>query len=149
VKQSSAGKNSIRIRPRYIATSLTTRARESHVRGGLQSYKALPRASPPHTAHTPKAWHLPSPGSFRPRRLGWVGSILPTILHHGISTWQLKRGLSWQHQDDPPHTVSHSSSPQFRPAAPATWAAFCRVSEILNPRAAPADRSCRQCGAIF
>jgi hypothetical protein len=148
VKQLSAGKNSIRIRPRYIATSLTTRARESYVLGISKVIGALPRASPPQITN-PKAWHLPSPGSFRPRRLGWVGSILPTILHHGISTWRLKRRLSWHHQDDPPNTVSHSSFSQFRPAAVATWAAFCRVSEILNPRAAPADRSRRQRGAIF
>jgi hypothetical protein len=31
-----------------------------------------------------------------------VGGFPSLILHHGISTWRLKCGLSWQHQDDPP-----------------------------------------------
>jgi hypothetical protein len=43
-----------------------------------------------------------------------VGGFPSLILHHGISTWRLKRGLSWQHQDDPPTpsatVLPHSST---------------------------------------
>ena len=46
MKQSSVRKNSIRIRPRYIATSLTTRARESYSRD-LQSYRGFASGKSP------------------------------------------------------------------------------------------------------